>query len=478
MLNNDELQKQVQELSDALKKLEGQLLQYQENLKVHQHTGIDSSSQTEGKPDLKAATLSLSGGVSFGASVGSAPLNIYDIDPDISQTRCSFGAQINVIGKGSAGEQMEGVLAVGKNIITLPNIFDFDAFNTAEVSILHLPNDILHVNQTPFLTTPPYSFFIGIRTPFIDKTKSATGLIVNAGNTLTDTTLNLKINSLVGCRIVLYSLNAQLQKVSLEAHIITVNTQTVITISGSAGWLSASGNYFYEVYNPMFLGSADNPWRCLYVDNENGLAIRFGVGPTSGTQFMGFYYAYGDPNGFITANPGSIYMNLSAGAGTTLYIKESGVQTNTGWVAYGVAPAVTSINGRYHGTSTTTVPATYTPTKMACTTQDFLNGITWDAANHRFTALTAGQYVVIGVIGYTSITDGKTYCAEIYKNGSLVGGGTRVIPGASGVPIYIMVSDIVDLAIGGYVELYTEHSNSVDETVYNSVLTYFSIAKV
>jgi len=40
----------------------------------------------------------------------------------------------------------------------------------------------------------------------------------------------------------------------------------------------------------------------------------------------------GGPNGAVTASPGAIYLNTSGGAGTTLYVKESGVNTNTGWV--------------------------------------------------------------------------------------------------------------------------------------------------
>ena len=39
----------------------------------------------------------------------------------------------------------------------------------------------------------------------------------------------------------------------------------------------------------------------------------------------------GNPNGVITANPGSLYLNISGGAGTSLYVKESGT-SNTGWV--------------------------------------------------------------------------------------------------------------------------------------------------
>lgn len=41
----------------------------------------------------------------------------------------------------------------------------------------------------------------------------------------------------------------------------------------------------------------------------------------------------GDPNGAVTGSPGDLYTSTAGGAGTTLYVKESGVATNTGWVA-------------------------------------------------------------------------------------------------------------------------------------------------
>jgi hypothetical protein len=40
----------------------------------------------------------------------------------------------------------------------------------------------------------------------------------------------------------------------------------------------------------------------------------------------------GNPNGVMRGNLGDTYSNLSGGAGTTLWVKESGVNTNTGWV--------------------------------------------------------------------------------------------------------------------------------------------------
>jgi hypothetical protein len=41
----------------------------------------------------------------------------------------------------------------------------------------------------------------------------------------------------------------------------------------------------------------------------------------------------GSPEGVVAAPLGSIYMNSSGGAGVTLWVKESGASTNTGWVS-------------------------------------------------------------------------------------------------------------------------------------------------
>jgi len=40
----------------------------------------------------------------------------------------------------------------------------------------------------------------------------------------------------------------------------------------------------------------------------------------------------GDPNGVLTGSPGDLYSRKDGGAGTCLYVKESGVSTNTGWI--------------------------------------------------------------------------------------------------------------------------------------------------
>lgn len=70
------------------------------------------------------------------------------------------------------------------------------------------------------------------------------------------------------------------------------------------------------------------------VSTTNGYfegGIRYSTG--SGTlEDRGLFVGSGTPEGVVTANPGSLYMNTAGGAGTTLYVKESG-GGNTGWVA-------------------------------------------------------------------------------------------------------------------------------------------------
>ena len=44
------------------------------------------------------------------------------------------------------------------------------------------------------------------------------------------------------------------------------------------------------------------------------------------------YSGNGNPNGSVVGTTGDLYLNTAGGAGTTLFVKESGVNTNTGWV--------------------------------------------------------------------------------------------------------------------------------------------------
>jgi hypothetical protein len=61
----------------------------------------------------------------------------------------------------------------------------------------------------------------------------------------------------------------------------------------------------------------------------NNVALIQAVNTLGELEFIGT----GSPNGVVTASPPATYRNRSGGAGTTLYVKESGVNTNTGWRA-------------------------------------------------------------------------------------------------------------------------------------------------
>lgn len=57
--------------------------------------------------------------------------------------------------------------------------------------------------------------------------------------------------------------------------------------------------------------------------NVNQVTLGVGINISAGT---------GTPNGVVSGNPGDLYVSLAGGSGTTLYVKQSGANTNTGWV--------------------------------------------------------------------------------------------------------------------------------------------------
>jgi hypothetical protein len=69
------------------------------------------------------------------------------------------------------------------------------------------------------------------------------------------------------------------------------------------------------------LGGGSNRWNNVWT---KAVTLNTGASFTSGT---------GSPEGVVSAFVGSVYLNTSGGASTTLYIKTSGGSGNTGWTA-------------------------------------------------------------------------------------------------------------------------------------------------
>lgn len=53
----------------------------------------------------------------------------------------------------------------------------------------------------------------------------------------------------------------------------------------------------------------------------------------SQTYDLRLKFGTGSPEGIVVADIGTLYMRTDGGAGTTMYVKESGNHLATGWVA-------------------------------------------------------------------------------------------------------------------------------------------------
>jgi hypothetical protein len=66
--------------------------------------------------------------------------------------------------------------------------------------------------------------------------------------------------------------------------------------------------------------------------NLDDFLAGYGYAPTPSIAPEGVF-GTGDPNGVVVGSPGDSYFNKNGGANATLWVKESGVGTDTGWVA-------------------------------------------------------------------------------------------------------------------------------------------------
>ena len=63
------------------------------------------------------------------------------------------------------------------------------------------------------------------------------------------------------------------------------------------------------------------------------------VGHVVGTLAIRILQGTGSPEGVVTASPGFLYLNIVGGSGATLWVKESGTLSTTGWASVNTTPA-------------------------------------------------------------------------------------------------------------------------------------------
>tara|TARA_R100001480_G_scaffold118543_1_gene117761 strand:- start:217 stop:852 length:636 start_codon:yes stop_codon:yes gene_type:complete len=127
---------------------------------------------------------------------------------------------------------------------------------------------------------------------------------------------------------------------SIEAKNSGVRAPNITDLEGTAELelIDASGNTV-SIINGTTTASSTRMFE-VRDTNENNI-IRCGINSSmlAGAELqlnndpdLGILISIGSPEGVRAGKPGSICMNLSGGAGTSLYVKESGTG-NTGWVA-------------------------------------------------------------------------------------------------------------------------------------------------
>jgi hypothetical protein len=158
----------------------------------------------------------------------------------------------------------------------------------------------------------------------------------------------------VGAVVYLVGGTATLSNVNIQNNVISsLNTNTLdsIRIAGHATRTQVSGNYFVNPsghYGLVINGaSISNTYFDFVTNQQAGAAQSDASGGlisnvsdstlTSPMRVIGgglrAYVGGGNPNGVVVGSVGDLYVNISGGAGTVLYVKESGVGTSSGWVA-------------------------------------------------------------------------------------------------------------------------------------------------
>ena len=149
------------------------------------------------------------------------------------------------------------------------------------------------------------------------------------------------IGALAGCvgGDLLYRITA----IGVAPNNVDIPLAGTVTLQIPPGFVAAAQNYVpteYEVALVPLAGPINNKRVVQLVTSEGETAALNGVrvgGPattpaTIATVGARISSGNGDPNGTITGSVGDLWLRLDGGAGTTLYVKESGAATTAGWV--------------------------------------------------------------------------------------------------------------------------------------------------
>jgi hypothetical protein len=226
-MDNEQLQRKIQELENKLQTLEV-------NYAKHQHDSLDGTNTL--RKNIK-------------------------LDQD-QYLQVGLGGQGtgSINNNGLANEQIQYALSVGKD--------DGRSGFVAKADVLQM--DFLHQPKTAL------SFITARRTPLISPVGSTSLSVTSGGNTVTIDGYNFITDELAGGIIDIYNSSGTL----IESRIIASNTATAITITGT--WGASTSSATFQIYRPVYNGSADYIWQRYYTQEGTAGGIRFGMGVTAG----------------------------------------------------------------------------------------------------------------------------------------------------------------------------------------------------
>jgi hypothetical protein len=249
----------------------------------------------------------------------------------------------------------------------------------------------------------------------------------------------------------------------------TAASPSVVAIQIGKGLKGVSRN-LYQSVGKVNAGSLDIEVHSS--TNQNGIALK-DYNEQTGILMLDAGYCHVAT--ITTSN--MLFSDLSSSTSGYLVINASKNPALTG-----IASSVCS--GRAIATSGQSVANTGSPIKVQWdASPTFSSNITWDSANHRFVAQQAGHYNVTSSVTYSSLawTSGDLIIQYLYKNGSQYTILGRIELEATRTwALQPHGSDLVYLAVGDYVEIFTSHNRTGGASALNTTsgLTYFSINKV
>lgn len=250
-------------LENELNDLKNKFDKMQKDYAKHQHDNIDGTNKLK-----KSQELDMSSSLKIGLlEQGTLP----------------------IISPGTTLEQIQYAFALSKSKETGA----VNKLDGLQLNFLHQPNN-----------TSKQSFMTGFRSPVVSPRPSQTISTTSGGNTITINGFNFTTNELAGALISIYNSS----NVLVETRVIASNTSTQITISGT--WGASTSNGLFQIYTPVYFGSADVIWQRFYTQEGTGGGIRFGMGATAGAL---------NQNGLLYMNAtGDLYWRNKSGTSTKL----------------------------------------------------------------------------------------------------------------------------------------------------------------